>query len=191
MDALDSTVVLADMWVALGRPNRARLLCEQALRTAADTAHKHARAPADLHVLLAELDQELDELVSAEAHLETARVLRDRASITENHYRWFVAKAQLRAADGDPAGAAPLLDEAEALYRHGFYPDVRPIGAMRARLQIASGDLGSAVAWADERGLRADDDPAYLREYEHLTLARLLLAQHRNRHAASLTARPR
>jgi LuxR family maltose regulon positive regulatory protein len=96
-----------------------------------------------------------DELASAEAHLETARVLGEQASITENHHRWFVAKAQLRAANGDPAGATPLLDQAEALYRHGFYPDVRPIGAMRARLQIASGDLGSALAWADERGLRA------------------------------------
>jgi LuxR family maltose regulon positive regulatory protein len=59
VDALDSTVVLADMWVALGRPNRARLLCEQALRTAADTAHQHARAPADLHIVLAELDREV------------------------------------------------------------------------------------------------------------------------------------
>jgi LuxR family maltose regulon positive regulatory protein len=64
---------------------------------------------------------------------------------------------------------------------------------MRARLQITSGDLGSALAWADERGLRASDDPEYLREYEHLTLARLLLAQHRSEHrqpgsASSLSA---
>ena len=194
VDALDSTVVLADMWVAMGRPNRARRLCEQALRTAADTAAQHARAPADLHIVLAELDRELDELASAEAHLETARVLAERTSITENHHRWFVANAQLRAASGDPAGATPLLDRAEALYRHGFYPDVRPIGAMRARLQIAAGDLGSALAWADERGLRAGDEPEYLREYEHLTLARLLLARHRNDRrsqpdsASSLTA---
>jgi LuxR family transcriptional regulator, maltose regulon positive regulatory protein len=194
VDALDSTVVLADMWVALARPSRARLLCEQALRTAADTAQRHARAPADLHIVLAELDRELDELVSAEAHLETARVLAERAFITENHHRWFVANAQIRAANGDPAGATSLLDQAEALYRHGFYPDVRPIGAMRARLQIASGDLGPAVAWADERGLGADDEPEYLREYEHLTLARLLLAQHRSEQrrqpdsAPSLTA---
>ncbi|MCW2715745.1 MAG: helix-turn-helix transcriptional regulator, partial [Frankiales bacterium] len=194
VDALDGTVVLADMWVALGRPSRARLLCEQALRAAADIAHQHARAPADLHIVLAELDRERDELASAEAHLETARVLGERASITENHHRWFVAKAQLCAATGDPAGATTLLDRAEALYRHGFYPDVRPIAAMRARLQISSGDLGPALAWADERGLRADDNPVYLREYEHLTLVRLLLAQHRSDHrrqpdsAFSLTA---
>jgi LuxR family maltose regulon positive regulatory protein len=194
VDALDSTVVLADMWMALGRQSRARLVCEQALRTEADTAQRHLRAQADLHVVLAELDRERDELADAEAHLETARVLGAQASITENHHRWFVAEAQLRAARGDRAGATPLLDQAEALYRHGFYPDVRPIRAMRARLQIASGDLDSAIAWAGERGLGTGDDPEYLREYEHLTLARLLLAQHQDEHrrwpdgASSLTA---
>ena len=35
VDELDGTIVnLADMWVALGRPSRARRLCEQTLRTA-------------------------------------------------------------------------------------------------------------------------------------------------------------
>ena len=52
---------------------------------------------------------------------------------------------------------------------------------MKARLQIAAGDLSSAAGWAQDRGVSVDDDPDYLREYDHLTLARLLLAQH---HAA-------
>ena len=75
VDELDSTVVLADMWVASGRPGRARRLCEQALQTATDGGGPVPRATADLHVGLAELDRELDDLTSAEAHLETARVL--------------------------------------------------------------------------------------------------------------------
>ena len=99
------------------------------------------------------------------------------ASITENRHRWPMAMAQVRAARGDHEAATRLLEEAAALYRHGFYPDVRPIAAMKARLQIAAGDLESAASWARERGLGVDDDPDYLHEYEHLTLARLLLAQ--------------
>jgi LuxR family maltose regulon positive regulatory protein len=171
--------VLADMWVASGRPSRARRLCEQALQTATEGGHPYVRATADLHVALAELDRELDELTSAEAHLETARVLGERASITENRHRWFVAMSQVRAAGGDFDTAHGLLDQAESLYRHGFYPDVRPIAAMRARVQIAAGDLSSAVGWADDRGISVGDDADYLREYEHLSLVRLLLAQHR------------
>jgi LuxR family maltose regulon positive regulatory protein len=179
VDELDATVNLADMWVAAGRPGRARRLYEQGLATATGGGEPYPRATADLHVGLAELDRELDDLTSAEAHLETARVLGERGSITENRHRWPVAMAQVRAARGDYETAMRLLEEAAALYRHGFYPDFRPIEAMKARFQISTGDLDSATSWARERGLGADDDPDYLHEYELLTLARLLLAQSR------------
>ena len=62
VDELDGTVVLADMWVAAGRPGRARRLYEQALRTATADGEPYPRATADLHVGLAELDRELDDL---------------------------------------------------------------------------------------------------------------------------------
>ncbi|MEV0890383.1 LuxR C-terminal-related transcriptional regulator [Promicromonospora sp. NPDC050262] len=177
VDELDSTVVLADMWVASGRPGRARRLCEQALRTATRSGQPYLRATADLHVALAELDREADELASAREHLETARILGERTSITENRHRWFVAMSQVRAAGGDFDAALRLLDQAEALYRPGFYPDVRPIAAMKTRVEIAAGDLASAARWAEDRGVGVGDDVDHLREYEHLTLVRLLLAQ--------------
>jgi LuxR family maltose regulon positive regulatory protein len=180
VDELDGTIVLADLHVASGHSHRARRLYEQGLQTATGTGPPYPRATADLYVGLAELDLELDEVDGAEAHLETARALGARASITENRHRWFVAMAQLRAARGDYGTATGLLDEAQALYRHGFYPDVRPIAAIKARICIAAGDLEPAAGWAHDRGVGAGDDPDYLREYEHLTLVRLLLAQHRD-----------
>lgn len=184
VDELDATVNLADMWVAAGRPSRARRLYEQALATAGGGGEPFPRATADLHVGVAELDRELDDLAGAESHLETARVLAERASITENRHRWPIVMGLVRAAHGDHETAMRLLEEAAALYRRGFYPDVRPIEAMQARLQISSGDLESAATWARERGLGAADDPEYLHEYEHLTLARLLLARVRAGHLA-------
>jgi LuxR family transcriptional regulator, maltose regulon positive regulatory protein len=177
VDALDTTIPLADMWIAAGRPGRARRLYEQALTTASDQSDPFARAAADLHVGLAELDRELNDLAGAAAHLETARVLGEKGSITENRHRWFVAMAQLRAAHGDRDAAMHLLDQAETLYRPGFYPDVRPIAATRARIHILAGDLTSAADWASDHRIGVDDVPEYLREYEHLTLTRLLLAQ--------------
>ncbi len=41
-----------------------------------------------------------------------------------------------------------------------------------------AGRLGDAVDWTRERGLSAEDDLSYLREFEHLTLARVLLARY-------------
>ena len=177
VDELDTTIVLADMWVTSGRPGRARRLLEQALQTATAGGPPYPRATADLHVSLAELDRELDDLTTAAEHLESARVFGEQASITENRHRRYVVMAQVSAAGGDYDTATSLLDEAEALYRRGFYPEVRPIAAMKARVQIAAGDLSSAGEWAQDRALSVDDQPDYLREYEHLTLARLLLAR--------------
>lgn len=58
VDELDSTVVLGDLWVASGRPSRARRLYEQALKRATAGGEPYPRAVADLHVGLAELDHE-------------------------------------------------------------------------------------------------------------------------------------
>jgi LuxR family maltose regulon positive regulatory protein len=54
---------------------------------------------------------------------------------------------------------------------------------LKARVWIAQGRLGEAVGWAREQGLSVDDDLSYLREFEHITLARMLLARHRDERA--------
>jgi LuxR family maltose regulon positive regulatory protein len=86
--------------------------------------------------------------------------------------------ARLRVAQGDLDTALVLLDEADRVYNGDYSPPVRPVPAVRARLRIRRGELAHAAAWAEERQLFAADDLSYLREYEHVTLARLLLAQH-------------
>ncbi|HYO20172.1 MAG TPA: AAA family ATPase, partial [Dermatophilaceae bacterium] len=116
VDELDATIVLADLWIALGRPNHARELYERSLQRATADGEPYPRATADLHVGLAELDLELDDLTSARRHLETAQVLAQRASITENRHRWFLVMAKVRAAAGDHNEARRLLEQAEALY---------------------------------------------------------------------------
>jgi LuxR family maltose regulon positive regulatory protein len=91
--------------------------------------------------------------------------------------------ARVREAEGDLDGAATLLAEAERVYAGDFSPDVRPIAAMRARVLIAQGSWVDALSWARDRGLSADDDLSYLREFEHVTLARALLARSRSERA--------
>src|SRR5205085_5480726 len=62
-------------------------------------------------------------------------------------------------------------------YVGDYFPEVRPIPALRARVHARHGRWADALAWADGRGLSADDDLDYLHEFEHLTLARALVAR--------------
>ena len=86
--------------------------------------------------------------------------------------------AALRQSQGDPATAAGLLAEAERVYVGDFSPDVRPVTATRARLSAARGDLVGARAWLTSVSLALDDEPVYRHEYELVTVARVLLAEH-------------
>jgi LuxR family maltose regulon positive regulatory protein len=178
-DVLGTTVVQADMLIPLGRLRDARRAYEHALQLAAAQGEPTPQPMADLHVGISELDRERNELDAATGHLLAIQALGERASLPENRYRWFVAMARVREAEGEPGAALDLLSEAERLYARGFFPEVRPIAGMKARVWIAQGRLAEAQGWANEQGLSAADDLDYLREFGHLTLARLLIAQHR------------
>ena len=121
VDELSSTVVLADLWLAAGRPSKARQLYERALQVAEARGEPVARATAELHVGLSEIDLEVADLESARRHLETAAALGDPAAMTESRYRWFLAMARVAQADGDSDEAVNLLDRAEQLYRPGLF----------------------------------------------------------------------
>jgi LuxR family maltose regulon positive regulatory protein len=131
---------------------------------------------------LGELDVEAGDLESARRHLEAAAASTDRSGLNEGRFRWFVASGLLAKAEGEPEEAVVLLDQAAALYRSGFYPDVRPIPALKARIWITQGNLSEAGSWARDRGVSVADEASYLHEFDHLTLVRLLLAQHAAHH---------
>jgi LuxR family transcriptional regulator, maltose regulon positive regulatory protein len=179
VDELSSTVMLADMWLAAGRPGTSRRLYERALEVSEAHGEPVLRATPDLHVGLSELDCEVGDLEAARRHLEQAAAPGEGAAMTESRYRRFVAMARVAEAESHPQEAIALLDTAEQLYRPGFFPDLRPIAAMKARVWISQGNLSLAADWARERGVSATDEASYLSEFDHLTLVRLLIARHR------------
>jgi LuxR family maltose regulon positive regulatory protein len=109
--------------------------------------------------------------------------------VLENRHRWYTATAALLQAKGDLDGAIAMLDQAEPLFLPGYFPDVRPIAATRARVLITRGRLDEARAWARKRRVAPTDLPTYLAEYDQLTLARLLIAEGDARDALDLLDR--
>jgi LuxR family maltose regulon positive regulatory protein len=185
-DELGTTVVLANMWLARGQPDQARRLYEQTLQRAQAHPGSVLSTTGDLHVGLADVLREHGDVDAAAMHLQTARDLGERASLPENRHRWYTAMGALLVACGDLDGAVGMLEQAQPLYLPGYFPDVRPIPAIQARVHIAQGRIDDAAAWAGAHHVSPADPTSYLAEYDQLTLARLLIAQHRT-HPASHT----
>jgi LuxR family maltose regulon positive regulatory protein len=187
-DVLGCSLALADMELALGRLRDAEHTLQHALDLADQRPTRRPaavggappvlRGTADMLVGLSRAAWHRNDLEAAADLLRRADDLGEQAGLPQQPYRWRVALARLRAADGDHATALELLDEAERVYVGDFSPQVHPIHATRAGMLLAAGDVDAAADWARRHDLSADDDLSYLREYEHLTLGRILLAQH-------------
>jgi LuxR family transcriptional regulator, maltose regulon positive regulatory protein len=177
-DTFGCAIALADIRRTQGRLGEAMRIYEQALQRAFQPGGPVLRGTADMHAGMSELHRERDDLPAATRQLLRSQELGEHTGLPQNRYRWRVAMARIREAEGDLGGALDLLNEAERLYVGDFFPNVRPVPALKARLRVAQGELGEALGWARERGLSVADDLSYLREFEHITLARVLFAQY-------------
>jgi LuxR family maltose regulon positive regulatory protein len=181
-DAIGTTVVLADIRLVLGRLREAIKTTEQLLQFVMDLGEPISPDTADLHRELSELFLEQGNLEAAAQHLQNSQELGEKAELPVWRYRWCIDQSRLKETQGDLEGALSLLDEAQRLYIRTPLPDYRPISAMKARIWVTQGRLDEALGWVLEQGLSADDDLSFLHEFEHITLARVFIAQYRKDH---------
>ena len=177
-DVTGCALAMADIRLAQGNLSDAMATYQRTLQLLSPAAGPVLRGAADMHAGVGAVLTERGELDGARRHLEASRDLGEPAGLPQNPYRWRVAMARLRAAEGHLDDALAILDEAARRYAADYFPEVRPVAAVRARLYLRQGRWADALAWAEQRELSADDDPDYLREFEHLTLARTLVARH-------------
>ncbi len=181
--AIGGSIVLADIQIAQGRLREAMTTYERALQWAIAPGRPVLRGAADIYVGLSDLQYEHNDLKTATQHLLTSQALGDLAGLPSNPYRWCATMARIRESLGDLDEALDLLDKAERLYNANFSPNVRPIATRKTRVWVAQGRLGEALGWAREQGLSVEDDLSYLHEFDHITLARVLLARHLSDHS--------
>ena len=181
--AIGGSIVLADIQIAQGRLHEAMITYERALQWATEPGAPVQRGAADMYVGMSALHREHNDLETATQHLLTSQALGELAGLPQNPYRWCAAMARIREAQGDLDGALDLLDQAERLYNGAFSPNVRPVATRKTRVWVTQGRLGEALGWAHEQGLSVEDELSYLREFDHITLARVLLARYQSDHS--------
>ncbi len=179
-DAITTTVVLADIGLVLGHLKEAISTSEQLMQFVMDQGEPIPPDTADLYRELSGLYLEQGNLGAAAQHLQTSKELGEKAELPVWRYRWCIDQARLNETQGDPDGAIALFNEAQHQYIRTPLPDFRPISAMKARIWVAQGMITKALEWVGDQGLSVDDDLGFLHEYEHITLARVLIAQYQD-----------
>src|SRR4029450_13531321 len=142
-----------DIRMAQGRLRDALHTYEQALQRVAEHSGPVLRGTADMYVGVSELHRERDDLSAATRCLRQSQELGEHMGLPQNPYRWRVAMARAREAEGDLDSTLDLLNQAERRYISDFFPNVRPISAMRTRVWVRQTRLGEALGWVHERGL--------------------------------------
>jgi LuxR family maltose regulon positive regulatory protein len=177
--AVASAFAMADILVEQGHLREAEKTYRQSLQLAAEHGKEAQQVTAHHYLGLAMLHHEIGEEATAAQHLLKARELDEQTTLVDWPYRWRVAQARLKQDEGDIDEALVLLDEARGVYVRNPIPDLRPIDSLKARAYLKQGRLAKTQDWVRERGLSADDEISYLREFEHLTLTRVLIAEYK------------
>ena len=116
-DTFGCAIALADIRLVQGRLGEAMRTYEQALQRASEQGGPVLRGTADMYVGMSGVHRERNDLHAATQQLLRSQELGEHTGLPQNRYRWRVAMARIRQAEGDLDGALDLLDEAERVYR--------------------------------------------------------------------------
>jgi LuxR family maltose regulon positive regulatory protein len=177
LDVIRGMFVLGDLRAAQGRLRDAADSYAHGLKAAGDAGPNAPVETDELHLGLAELHREWNDLEPATAHLDAIVRAADHATYKGNRLRWCTAMAAVAEARGNLARAFLLLEEAEHNERRDPVPRARPIPALKARVRLLQGRVDDAMDWARRANISAHDDLTYLHEFEHLVYARILIAR--------------
>ncbi len=176
---ITGSFVLADMKRELGQLREAQQICDQSLKLAEAHDPPMPQGTEITYSYFGELYWEQGELEQAAQTVVSAKSLGEKVDLPVWKQYWFITKAKIEGSLGNLDAALDLLDEASRQFVRTPVPVVRPIPAMQARIWIRQGQLGKSQQWVTEQGLTTGDAISYMRLYEHITLAHLLIAQYR------------
>jgi LuxR family transcriptional regulator, maltose regulon positive regulatory protein len=175
--ALASGFYLAEIRLAQGQLREAARLYRQFLNLVPPDHEALRMAAPHLHLGLAVIAHEQGDAQAATLHLHTSKEQGEQAALIDWPFRWCLAQARIEESSGNWEVALDLLDAAERRYLPNPVPDLRPVAALKARVYLRQGNLAAATAWVVACGITATDDLSYRREFEHIILARVLLAK--------------
>lgn len=138
--------------------------------------------------VLGEIARERDDLETAARSISTGIALAQKGGIVDDLRYAYLYLARLRQAEGDTAAALSAWQDAGSLTRLYNNPRLDQLSsAHHARIDLTAGSQSLAERWARHYQRERDTHQTdYLREFEDLTLARVLLAHQKEDEALAL-----
>jgi LuxR family transcriptional regulator, maltose regulon positive regulatory protein len=184
---LAGMVMHAKVRAEQGRLREANEVFRRALRLLTEGGFELSPAAGIVHIGMADLRYERDDLDGAERELERGVELAERTGDVSTLVWAYVTLSRYERARGDEGGALERARQAERVARDsGADLQIAIAASWMARLRLARGDLAEAAAFEQERAANADAAADAARVEDRLTSARLLHAQGRHREALPL-----
>ncbi len=154
-------------------------ILRRGLRLAAERGLEQTPILAGLHIHLAELLYEWNDLDASYCHAREAVELSKRGGLPRLLALSQAPLARILSARGDQAAALETMQQGEELSRKHNLPISYKlwITLRQVRLWSAHGNLTAAATWAQASGLSVDDKLDRLHEDGHNALARVLIKQ--------------
>ncbi len=176
--ALSGTYGLADIKLSQGQLREAVKVYEESLALAMAQPESLLQGKTDLYLGLGMLAHERGDVAATQEYMQKNEELGEQAALPDWACRSHQALAKIKQSAREFDEALDLLDEAERLYYRGPIPIVRPIEAQKVRIWLKQDRLSEALAWVRDQDLTIEDDLTFLREFEHITFARVLIAHY-------------
>ena len=180
--AVASAHGLAEILIAQGYLQEAVRTYQQSLQLALAHGREAQRFTAHHHMGLATLFLEMGEDEKAAQSFQTGLERGAHCTQVDWPYHKCVAQARWKEAEEEFDAALEWLEAAQQAYVMTLMPDSHPVGALKARIYLKQGRLAKAQNWVQKQSLSVDDEIRYLREFELMTLARVLLAEYQRSH---------
>jgi LuxR family maltose regulon positive regulatory protein len=164
---------LAEVQIVQGRLRQALQTCERAMRIGTVDGTRISSA-GFVGLGFGKVLYEQNDLQAAERYLLQGLEVLSRGGIAEHFGNMHAVLAQVKQAQGEAESAMAAIQQAVDMAQGSSIPRLCILAsAYQARIWLALGNVDEAIQWA--RDYRQAGETEYLREFEDVTLARVLL----------------
>ena len=162
-----------------GKRREAVTVCEEAIAHYTDELGRPSPVSGLVSSRMGTLYYEANQLAQARQQIEQGIALSEQLGLSDPLIFSYGFSAPTLHALGETGAALSNLRTAYQIAEQSALAGASWILALEANIYLQQGDLTSARRWAKAAGISPDDEPDYLHMEQHLTYARLLLAQGR------------